>query len=67
MKWYVIGICEQKKLLMYMKWYDCKLVYGWYTKVIKKFKIKLTVYTKILVYERYTRTGIQTGICGNLV
>ncbi len=42
-----------------MKRYTCVLVYGWYTKVIKKIwnqKLQYTKrYTKILVYERYTR------------
>ncbi len=41
-----------------MKRYTCVLVYGWYTKVIKKIRNQklryMKRYTKILVYERYT-------------
>ncbi len=41
-----------------MKWYKHKLVYGWYTKVIKKFKIKIDV-IQSTIQKYWYMSGVQ--------
>ncbi len=59
LKRYVVGIREQKNFLQYMEQYRFNSVFGWYTKVIEKFEIKIYS-TQSAIQKFWYMSGIQS-------